>query len=110
LKVDASRGQNDPRKPAKRRRAWRGLVVSPAGSDSREAKSWGGCEPYEQNVQPADVGAKTRSAAATQRPACWRGVKFCSIPIALCAFSLAEQTKGMMMRLILGIVFNRFLK
>jgi len=32
--------------------------------ESREAESWGGAKPYEQNAQPADVGAKTRSAAA----------------------------------------------
>jgi len=35
-----------------------------SGQSGREAKSWGGTVPYEQNAQPADVGAKTRSAAA----------------------------------------------
>ena len=33
LKVDARRGRSDPRKPAKVRRAWRALEVSPAGQN-----------------------------------------------------------------------------
>ena len=55
------------------------------GAYPREAESWGGQAPYEQNVQPADVGAKTRSAAAfTQRPAIWRGVGFIIAQLFVC--------------------------
>ncbi len=57
MKVDASRGRNDPRKPGKTRRAWRGLAVSPAEGYTFERQSSGEVFiPYEQNALPADVG------------------------------------------------------
>ena len=44
LQVDARRGQSDPRKPAKVRRAWRALEVSPAGQNFSERVSSGEAE------------------------------------------------------------------
>ena len=62
LQVDARRGQSDPRKPAKVRRAWRALEVSPAGSKSFPRGSVVGRQsPYERTLQQASVGSKTGS-------------------------------------------------
>ena len=62
LKVDARRGRNDPRKPAKVRRAWRALEVSPAGQKFLPRGSVVGRQsPYERTLQQASVGSKTRS-------------------------------------------------
>ncbi len=59
LKVDASRRQNDPRKPDKVWRARCGLEVSPAGLSERGQVT--GIN-LRQNLQQASVGSKTRSA------------------------------------------------
>ena len=66
LKVDARRGQSDPRKPAKVRRAWRALEVSPAGHKFLPRGSVVGRQsPYERTLQQASVGSKTRSGVRT---------------------------------------------
>ena len=62
LKVDARRGRNDPRKPAKVRWAWRALEVSPAGQKFLpRGLVVGRQSPYERKLQQASVGSKTRS-------------------------------------------------